>query len=100
MTLDTNNIITTVAKVYGITESDILGKSRKQPIAEARQMCMKILYHDYGFRGESVAKIFGCRHPNVVYASVHIADIMRTDRNARDKYGQVTEKLKTMETTI
>jgi chromosomal replication initiator protein len=92
-TLIHDNIIPMVAEVYGVTVEDILGKTRKQPIAEARQMAMYIYRSHAQFKFDAIANIFGRKHPTVISGVQSALALIDVDNTTKQKYNQILVKL-------
>lgn len=92
-TLINDNIISTVADVYGVSVDDILGNSRKQPIAEARQMAMYIYRFRAKYRVIHIAELFHRKHPTVVSALGHLQSLLDVDDKVSDKHKRIMDAL-------
>lgn len=67
-----SEILHIVALEYGVTESQIMSHTRKQPIAEARQMYMYILRRVRLYLLCQIAEMTNRSHPNVLWNVRHI----------------------------
>ena len=63
-----DEIINRVARRYGLQASDILSKTRRQPIAEARQYAMFELHNQLGMNYTAIGNFFGMDHATVIHA--------------------------------
>lgn len=90
-TLIHDNIISTVAEVYGVSVDDILGKSRKQPIAEARQMAMYIL-RESGLKYHELRDLFSVASASVIHNVQRMVEVMDIYSDIRDKYNIITNR--------
>lgn len=91
-TLINDNIISTVADVYGVTKRDILGNSRKQPIAEARQLAM-YLYWKEKYTSVAIAKMFGREHATILHNIKRIKELIEIDAVTRKMFNKIESKL-------
>ena len=65
MTISLLKTLDCVAKTYGVTVDDLIGISRKQPIAQARQMAMYVLLQNPRASMVQVGKLFNRQHSTV-----------------------------------
>ena len=63
---DALNTINAVSEAYSIPVKDILGKSRKARISEARIHCYVILRNAFGFTYENIGRLFNRGHSNIL----------------------------------
>ena len=62
------HIIAEVARETGISVSDIMGRSRKYPIAKARHEAMKRVRAELGYSYPQIDRMFGRDHSSIIWA--------------------------------
>ena len=91
--LTADKIIGTVCDYFNITRDEILSKSRKREIAQARQiamyLCRKLMSQSLSAIG---AELGGKDHATVLHACNTVEDLTQTDKNFR-KYVNDIETL-------
>lgn len=63
-----NTILDAVCAVWDVSRHDLLGRSRSQPVAFARQLAMALTYNMTGCSLHDVGGIFGRNHATVIHA--------------------------------
>ena len=92
----TSKAIRTTAEVYRVTDSDILGASRAQPIATARHVAMSIVADLTGAPGQVIAARFGKTDHNAVrWAVQSIRTRRQNERTTRAAYAAIMARLAT-----
>lgn len=91
-TLIYNYIIPTVAQFYGVTEEDLMSRTRKQPIAEARQMCMFLLCK-CGWTKTACGRKFNRKHQAAFHAIAEIGFLIQHDKQMKAKYNEIIKRL-------
>ena len=86
-------IIKTVADVYGVQPSDILGSCRRQCLVDARQLVAAILEKDYGFSRLHIAATLACDHSSVYHLLTVRPFTKQTRRNYREIKSQINPVL-------
>ncbi|KAB1662952.1 chromosomal replication initiator protein DnaA [Pseudoclavibacter sp. CFCC 13611] len=87
--VDPDTIIQTTATYFSLSVNDIVGTSRSQQIALARQIAMYICRELTSLSLPKIGQIFGNRdHTTVMYANNKISRLMQEKRNI---YTQVTD---------
>ncbi len=95
--LTVDDIIDRVAHYSGATRDDILGPSRRQPLARHRQVAMYLCREYTDLSLPKIGKAFGNRdHTTVLHAVDKIKTLMRTDA---DIYKDVTSLSHDLRTT-
>lgn len=88
-------IIATVAKIYGFTTKQIVGKKRYPKIAEARHLCIYLCRTLLGITYMEIGKIFGGKdHSTVVYSIKKIEDLIVTNKVMNNLVTEVTMQCK------
>ncbi len=73
-------IIKATCAYYSVTKSDLIGKSKRQELVRARQVCIYLLCNMLALPLVSIGKIMGGRdHATIIYARDKIADLMRVN---------------------
>jgi len=73
-----------VAGVYNIDPIQLYSKTRRQPIAESRQVAMYLAAEEGRIEHNVIASHFGCGRQNVDYAVAKIRDSISVDRVLRN----------------
>ena len=60
-------IIRGVCRRYGIKRADLLGRSRRAYLEQARREAMRTLSDKVGLSSPEIARIFGIHHTSVLY---------------------------------
>jgi len=87
-----NNIIKTVADVFGATPEDIKGKRRTKPIADARAVCFFLL-RKTGMTVENVGKKLNRHHTTVVLGTKKVESLLSFDKAFIKQVEQVLDKV-------
>ncbi len=90
------HIIAITADHFAITPADLIGPSRKQPLARSRQIAMYLCRENTDLSLPKIGKAFGDRdHTTVIHAVDKIKTLMRSDKQVFDEVSQLTHKLRT-----
>ncbi len=73
------SIIQAVARVLGILKEDILGKSRLQDVALARQVCMWFMKHELNLSYPSIGKVLGGKDHSTIMHGCQKIELCRTN---------------------
>jgi chromosomal replication initiator protein len=89
------NVIDAVCVTYGITIEDVVGKSRKREIAEARHVICWALVKKMGISLSEVGRTFlGGRHHTTVISSINrFNNIYDTEEAFKSKADELIERL-------
>lgn len=71
------------AWVYGIVLTELLSQTRRQPVAEARQIAMYILRIHYGVSTADIAQYYGRKEALVCYSVRTIKGLLKVDKHTR-----------------
>lgn len=82
----------TLNQYYGVTEDDLMSRTRKQPIAESRQMCMFMLY-ECGWTNADCGKRFNRNHHAAIHAIAEIGFLIQHDKQMKAKYNEIVKRL-------
>lgn len=93
--LTTDDIIATVCRQYGIKQKEIVSKSRKQAIVQARQIAMHLCHKYTEATYSQMGRIFGKRdHSTVLYACNQVSRRISVDKAFRREVEELESKLK------
>ena len=94
--LTADSIISTVTQYYEIPKSELLGPSRRQPLARQRQVAMYICREHTGLSLPRIGAAFGARdHTTVMHAVEKITNLLQTDKAIYDQVTEITQQLRT-----
>ena len=90
-----DRILSTVCDYFNITREDMLSKSRKRPIVQARQIAMYECRNLIANCSLSTigAELGGKDHATVLHACTTVQDLMTTDKAFRQYIGDIEEML-------
>ena len=89
-------IITVTAAHFETTPADLIGQSRKQPLARYRQIAMYLCRENTDLSLPKIGKAFGSRdHTTVIHAVEKVKTLMRSDKQVFDEVTQLGQKLRT-----
>ncbi len=75
-----DTIIKATCSYYSVTKADLIGKSKRQELVRARQVCIYLLCNMLALPLVSIGKIMGGRdHATIIYARDKIAELMRVN---------------------
>jgi chromosomal replication initiator protein len=101
ITLDEDNviapadIINAVADYFKLTVDDLVGSSRSQAIAQARQIAMYLCRELTSLSLPKVGQLFGGRdHTTVMYANKKISELMKERRSIYNQVTELTSRIK------
>jgi chromosomal replication initiator protein len=94
--LTSDSIISTVSQYYEAPRSELLGPSRRQPLARQRQVAMYICREQTGLSLPRIGAAFGGRdHTTVMHAVDKITNLLQTDKDIYDQVTAITQQLRT-----
>ena len=94
--LTADGIITTVASYYEIPVSELVGSSRRQPLARQRQIAMYVCREHTGLSLPKIGAAFGGRdHTTVMHAVDKIKALLLEDKAIYDQVTEITQQLGT-----
>ncbi len=89
-----NEIIQTVADVYGVNQESLLGRERSRKIALPRQIAMFLMRHEANISLPQIGEALGGRdHTTVMYACDKISEMMEDDDRFRRQVLQIKDRL-------
>jgi chromosomal replication initiator protein len=86
--MNTNNIIKTVATIFGTTPEDIKGKRRTKPIADARAVCFFFM-RKTGMTVENIGEKLNRHHTTVVLGTKKVESLLSFDKAFINQFEQV-----------
>ena len=93
-TIDPQRIIDEVSRHYRLTPGDLLGRSRTQKIALARQITMYLLIYELEMSPTQVGRLLGGRdHATVIYGAGKINGEVNEDRQLRQDVLTIKEAI-------
>jgi len=87
-------ILEAVAAEYDVTESEIMGRCRQQPLAEARQMAEYIFHKELYIPKSAIGRMFGKAQASIDHAVKRIEALMSVDRVVRLHHDRIMNALK------
>ena len=92
--IDPERIIEEVSHYYKITSQDVLGRSRTQKIAQARQVAMYLLIYELELSPTQVGRLLGGRdHATVIYGAGKINGEINEDGQLRQDVLTIKEAI-------
>ena len=92
--VEPNQIMKAVAKAYGITVDQMVGRSRAREVALPRHIAMYLLRQEIDISLPQIGEAFGGRdHTTVMHACEKIADLIERDNRLRRQVLQIRENL-------
>jgi chromosomal replication initiator protein len=89
-----DDVLNSVADVFGVTIDRILGRDRSQDIALPRQIAMYLLREEANYSLPQIGDALGGRdHTTVMYACDKVADLLERDDRLRRQVIKVREKI-------
>ncbi|MEN8041196.1 MAG: chromosomal replication initiator protein DnaA [Actinomycetota bacterium] len=94
--LTADSIISTVSQYYEVPQTEMVGPSRRQPLARQRQVAMYVCREHTGLSLPKIGAAFGGRdHTTVMHAVDKITGLLQTDKNIFDEVSSITQQLRT-----
>ena len=95
--LSTKHLITTVCDYYEITQTDLLGKSRKRELVIPRQIIMYLMREEIQASFPTIGNEIGSRdHTTVMHACEKIKEAVETDEKIRQDVLFLRQKIYTI----
>ena len=93
--LDAATIKALTARTYGVTETDLVGPSRKQPLARSRQIAMYLCRELTELSLPKIGAQFGGRdHTTVIHAVEKVKSLMQSDKQVYDEVTELSHQLR------
>ena len=90
-----DSIITATSNTYGLTTRELIGPSRKQPLARRRQIAMFLCRELTDLSLPKIGKEFGGRdHTTVIHAVDKIKTLMQSDKQVFDEVTILTQRVR------
>lgn len=94
--LTAESIIWTVSQYYEIPQTEMIGASRRQPLARQRQVAMYVCREHTGLSLPKIGAAFGGRdHTTVMHAVDKITGLIQSDKMVFDEVSAITQQLRT-----
>jgi chromosomal replication initiator protein len=94
--LTAESIISTVAQYYEIPQTEMIGSSRRQPLARQRQVAMYVCREHTVLSLPRIGAAFGGRdHTTVMHAVDKITGLIQSDKSVFDDVSTITQQLRT-----
>ncbi len=88
----TEHVIQSVCKFFSLDKKDLVGPSRQQNIALARQILMWFMKNDLGFSYVAIGKMFGGRdHSTVMHATQKIDKLRASNSQVQEHIAVIKE---------
>ena len=87
-------IINFAAEYFHISVKDMVSKSRKREIVQARMTVMNVLYVNKGISVTRIGQLFNRDHTTVVNAKKVVANLIETDPNFQAAYNHFVDQLR------
>ncbi|HEY60008.1 MAG TPA: chromosomal replication initiator protein DnaA [Anaerolineae bacterium] len=92
--VEPDQIVSTVAKAFGITEEQLFGRGRTRKIALPRQIAMYLMREEANASLPQIGETLGGRdHTTVMYACAKVADLIERDDLLRRQVFQIRDQL-------
>jgi chromosomal replication initiator protein len=93
--IDPPMILQATSEAYGLTVADLVSSSRKQPLAQCRQVAMYLCRELTSLSLPRIGEVFGGRdHTTVMYAIDRVKKIMETEREVYDRVQELSSNLR------
>lgn len=86
-------IIAATANVYGVSVDDIIGRSRKRAITDARHVAIYLTRHNTLLTMTDIGDIFGRDHATVIHSINKVEDMLKFDRLMKENYRLISKKI-------
>jgi chromosomal replication initiator protein len=94
--LTAESIISTVSQYYEVPQTEMIGPSRRQPLARQRQVAMYVCREHTGLSLPKIGAAFGGRdHTTVMHAVEKITGLIQSDKGVFDEVSTITQQLRT-----
>lgn len=94
--LTADTVISTVAHYYVIPNGELVGTSRRQPLARQRQVAMYVCRENTDLSLPKIGAAFGGRdHTTVMHAVEKIKGLLQSDKDIYDQVTEITQQLRT-----
>ncbi len=93
--LTTDEIIHATSESFRVSVTDLLGPSRRQPLARARQVAMYLCRELTDLSLPKIGRCFGGRdHTTVIHAIERVKSLMQSDQNTFDQVTALSHALR------
>lgn len=92
--LKTNDIVSVVAKTFGVSAEKIMSRDRTRDVALSRQVVMYLMREEQNISLPQIGQAMGGRdHSTVIHACEKIAGLLERDNRFRRQFDQVRDQL-------
>jgi len=91
--VDLKNILTSVAKISGVSETDILSKDQSRETAFARHIFMYVAKEEFDFKGKQIAEFTGRDNSCISHAIKNIKGKTMYDEELNLKLNDIVKRL-------
>ncbi len=92
--LDSSSVVSTVARAFGLSMDQMLGRDRSREVALPRQVAMYLLREEANVSLPQIGLALGGRdHTTVMYAIEKVSDLIERDDRLRRQINQIRETL-------
>lgn len=84
-----DKIIDAVCRKTGITREELMGKKRNKEFAEARQICIYLMWKNLNIPLSNIGKIFNRDHTTAIHSRDKISEMIKTDKNMKDLVNEI-----------
>lgn len=88
------DVVSRTADLYGVSEADLVGKSRNRLASELRYFIYVYLHYDVGLSSNVIGRHFDRSRYNVLRGIRTLKGWMQYHPETKDKYHQYVSKLK------
>jgi len=92
--MEPRQVLDVVARSFGVTAAQLVGRARSHEVALPRQVAMYLLRQEANVSLPQIGAVLGGRdHTTVMYACEKIADLLERDDRLRRQLIQIREQL-------
>lgn len=91
--MHTKRIVNVVAKAFRVKPEEMLGRSRPQRVADARQMAMLVISQLHGATLEKIGACFGRDYSTVSYTLREIQNKIDLEPKTKQRFDAIMERL-------
>ncbi|MFN2225131.1 MAG: chromosomal replication initiator protein DnaA [Anaerolineae bacterium] len=92
--LSPERILSAVAQYYGVSEEDLIGRSRRRAVSVPRQMCMYLVREEIGTSLPQIGELLGGRdHTTIIHGCEKISAQIETDEALRRDWLSIKTRL-------
>lgn len=84
-----NATVDLICETFGVTKLDLISRSRKQELSEARNIIYYVLHKVYKLTACEVARMFHRNHATILNGANRIEGFMEVDKNYRKQISKL-----------